>query len=69
MRILAIVSGEFGLRNVGNIQEHAPRRSNAPVINFFNTELPKDKDEDTIDVDAEEIEDAEIDDSTDSPTS
>ena len=52
-----------------NIQEQAPRRSNAPVINFFNTELPKAKEEDTIDVDAEEIEDAEIDDSTDSPTS
>ena len=52
-----------------NIQEQAPRRSNAPIINFFNTELPESAQEDTIDIDAEEIEDAEIDDSTDSPTS
>ena len=52
-----------------NIQEQAPRRSNAPIINFFNTELPEPAQEDTIDIDAEEIEDAEIDDSTDSPTS
>ena len=53
-----------------NIQEQAPRRTNAPVINFFNTQLPEgDKEEDTIDIDSEEvddIEDAQIDEDTDS---
>jgi hypothetical protein len=53
-----------------NIQEQAPRRTNAPVINFFNTQLPEgDKqEEDTIDIDSEEvddIEDAQIDESDD----
>jgi len=56
-----------------NIQEQAPRRTNAPVINFFNTQLPEgDKEEDTIDIDSEEvddIEDAQIDEDTDSFTS
>jgi len=56
-----------------NIQEQAPRRTNAPVINFFNTQLPEgDREEDTIDIDSEEvddIEDAQIDEDTDSFTS
>lgn len=57
-----------------NVQDTAPRRTNAPVINFFNTQLPEgDKqEEDTIDIDSEEvddIEDAEIDEDTDSFTS
>jgi len=56
-----------------NIQEQAPRRTNAPVINFFNTQLPEgDKEEDTIDIDSEEvddIEDAQIDEDTASLTS
>lgn len=57
-----------------NIQDQAPRRTNAPVINFFNTQLPEgDKEEgDTIDIDSEEvddIEDAQIDEDTDSFTS
>ena len=53
-----------------NVQDVAPRKTNAPVINFYNTQLPEG--EKTMDVEAEEvddIEDAEIDDSTDSPTS
>jgi hypothetical protein len=55
-----------------NIQEQAPTRSNAPVINFFNTQLPEGDKEETIDIDSEEIddiEDAEIDEDTDSFTS
>ena len=44
-----------------NIQDQAPRRTNAPVINFFNTQLPEgDKEEgDTIDIDSEEVDDIE----------
>lgn len=55
-----------------NIGESAPRRTNAPVINFFNTQLPEGDKEQTIDIDSEEIddiEDAEIDEDTDSFTS
>jgi hypothetical protein len=56
-----------------NVGEVAPRRTNAPVINFFNTELPQgNKEDDTIDIEAEEIDDIqdiEIDEDTDSSAS
>jgi hypothetical protein len=63
----------YGSEAGENAGEVAPRRTNAPVINFFNTELPQgNKEDDTIDIEAEEIDDIqdiEIDEDTDSSTS